>query len=69
MTTTIEKTNVGEVVQVKGPVVDVRFAPGHLPAIYNALTITEKTESGVQVNLTLEVQQHLGDNMIRSVAM
>lgn len=69
MTSTLEKTNVGSVVQVKGPVVDVRFAPGHLPAIYNALKIDEKTESGVHIVLTLEVQQHLGDNMVRSVAM
>lgn len=69
MTSTLEKTNVGSVVQVKGPVVDVRFAPGHLPAIYNALKVDEKTESGVHIVLTLEVQQHLGDNMVRSVAM
>lgn len=69
MTSTLEKTNVGSVVQVKGPVVDVRFAPGQLPAIYNALKVNEKTESGVHIVLTLEVQQHLGDNMIRSVAM
>ncbi|RYY00123.1 F0F1 ATP synthase subunit beta [bacterium] len=59
----------GEVVQVKGPVVDIRFAPGKLPEIYNALKINEKTDTGFQVNLTVEVQQHLGDNMIRSVAM
>ena len=59
----------GQVVQVKGPVIDVRFAPGHLPAIYNALKINEKTESGFQVDLTVEVQQHLGDNMVRTVAM
>lgn len=69
MSATLEKTNVGQVVQVKGPVVDVRFAPGQLPAIYNALKINEKTESGVTVNLTVEVQQHLGDNMVRAVAM
>lgn len=59
----------GEVVQVKGPVVDVRFAPGQLPEIYNALTINETTDSGVKVSLTVEVQQHLGDNMVRTVAM
>ncbi|MFN8674500.1 MAG: F0F1 ATP synthase subunit beta [Candidatus Sericytochromatia bacterium] len=64
----MEKT-VGQVVQVKGPVVDVRFSPGNLPSIYNALKINEKTESGVLVDLTLEVQQHLGDNMVRAVAM
>ncbi len=60
---------VGDVVQVRGPVVDVRFAPGHLPAIFNAMVIKGKTESGVEVDLTVEVQQHLGDNMVRTVAM
>jgi F-type H+-transporting ATPase subunit beta len=67
--TTAVSTNIGEVVSVKGPVVDVRFEPKHLPNIYNALVINEKTESGIEVNLTVEVQQHLGDNLVRTVAM
>lgn len=60
---------VGEVRQVIGPVVDVYFEDGDLPPIYNALEIKEKTETGVLINLTLEVQQHLGDNYVRTVGM
>ncbi|MBR3779344.1 MAG: F0F1 ATP synthase subunit beta [Clostridia bacterium] len=54
----------GRVSQVMGPVVDVRFEDGHLPAIYNALTVPvgERT-------LTVEVAQHIGDNTVRCVAM
>src|SRR5437899_917254 len=59
--------NKGKIVQVIGPVVDVEF-PGDLPAIYNALTIDFKAQ-GQDTNLTLEVQQHLGDNWVRTVAM
>jgi F-type H+-transporting ATPase subunit beta len=59
--------NKGKIVQVIGPVVDVEF-PGALPAIYNALTV-DFTVQGQTTKLTLEVQQHLGDNWIRSVAM
>ena len=57
-------TNIGSVVQVMGPVVDVRFEEGRLPAIYNALTMKngEKT-------LTVEVSQHIGDNTVRCIAM
>ena len=57
----------GKIVQIIGPVVDVKF-PGELPAIYNALTV-EFTVLGQAVKLTLEVQQHLGDNWVRAVAM
>jgi F-type H+-transporting ATPase subunit beta len=59
--------NKGKIVQVIGPVVDVEF-PGDLPAIYNALTVDFKVQNEV-VKLTLEVQQHLGDNWVRTVAM
>jgi len=52
----------GRIVQIIGPVVDIRFDAGKLPNIYNALHIKE-------VDLTLEVQQHIGDNTIRAVAM
>ncbi len=57
----------GKIVQIIGPVVDVEF-PGELPAIYNALTVNF-TVQGQPVKLTLEVQQHLGDNWARAVAM
>src|SRR4051794_29374326 len=59
--------NKGKIVQVIGPVVDVEF-PDTLPGIYNALTVDFKVENQ-PVKLTLEVQQHLGDNWIRTVAM
>ncbi|TLS68216.1 F0F1 ATP synthase subunit beta [Mariprofundus erugo] len=52
----------GIIVQVIGPVVDVRFESGKLPKIYNALTIAE-------ANLTMETQQHIGNNTVRAVAM
>jgi F-type H+-transporting ATPase subunit beta len=58
----------GKIVQIIGPVVDVEFV-GSLPAIYNALTIDFTPPGGVPTKLTLEVQQHLGDNWIRAVAM
>ena len=58
------KSYTGVVSQVMGPVVDVRFENGQLPAIFNALTI-EKGES----TLTVEVAQHIGDNIVRCIAM
>jgi F-type H+-transporting ATPase subunit beta len=60
--------NKGKIVQIIGPVVDVEFADNQIPGIYNALTV-EFTVLGHQTKLTLEVQQHLGDNWIRSIAM
>ena len=59
--------NIGKVVQVVGPVVDVEF-PDALPAIFNALTVDYTVESQ-PVTLTLEVQQHLGDQWIRAISM
>ena len=63
--------NVGQVVQVIGVVVDIRFPPGQVPDIYNALQITSDKEDmfGRKFNLTLEVAQHLGNNTVRAVAM
>src|SRR6266568_1554499 len=59
--------NKGKIVQVIGPVVDVEF-PEPLPGIYNALTVDFKVQDQ-PVKLTLEVQQHLGDKWVRTVAM
>src|SRR5881397_454735 len=59
--------NKGKIVQVIGPVVDVEF-PEPLPGIYNALTVDYKVQ-GQPTKLTLEVEQHLGDNWARTVAM
>src|SRR5215831_7646440 len=61
--------NKGKIVQVIGPVVDVEFS-GPLPAIYNSLTVEfDLPGGGGKSKLTLEVQQHLGDNWVRTVAM
>src|SRR5438874_5407744 len=59
--------NKGKIVQVIGPVVDVEF-PEPLPGIFNALTVDYKVQ-GQPTKLTLEVEQHLGDNWVRAVAM
>ena len=69
MVTTAEKTNIGYITQVIGPVVDVKFPGGKMPPIYNALTIKGKNEAGQEVSVTSEVQQLLGDNQVRAVAM
>ena len=60
---------VGFVVEVKGPVVDVRFPPEEIPEIFNALTLPLEMDGGETTSLTLEVQQLLGDDMVRTVAM
>jgi hypothetical protein len=60
--------NKGKIVQIIGPVVDVEF-PDQLPAIFNALTIEFTPPGGSLTKLTLETQQHLGDNWVRAVAM
>ncbi|MDX1775951.1 MAG: F0F1 ATP synthase subunit beta, partial [Desulfobulbales bacterium] len=60
---------VGKIVQVIGPVVDVEFDPGKLPAIMNALAVSNPAISDEEGNLIIEVAQHLGDNVVRCVAM
>jgi F-type H+-transporting ATPase subunit beta len=59
---------VGRIVQVIGPVVDVEFEAGHLPAIYNALSIKSDGQDG-RIDVIAEVEQHLGENRVRAVAM
>lgn len=61
---------IGKVVQVIGPVVDVEFEGGHLPEIYNAVRITsEPGDPGDVIDVVAEVEQHLGENRVRTVAM
>ena len=60
--------NTGKIVQVIGPVVDVQFSSNSMPPIYQALTIAFEV-NGKTENLTLEVQQHLGNGIARSIAM
>jgi F-type H+/Na+-transporting ATPase subunit beta len=69
MASTAEKTNVGKLTQVIGPVVDVEFTGGKMPQIYSALKIEGRNEAGQDVSVTCEVQQLLGDNQVRAVAM
>jgi F-type H+-transporting ATPase subunit beta len=59
----------GKVMQVIGPVVDVEFPPGGLPEIYTALTLSNSGISNQPDNLTVEVAQHLGENLARCIAM
>jgi F-type H+/Na+-transporting ATPase subunit beta len=68
MTATATATNIGHVVQVIGAVIDVEFPPEQLPEINNAVLVRNKSGS-VPIDLTLEVQQHIGQNMVRCVAM
>jgi F-type H+-transporting ATPase subunit beta len=60
---------VGRVIQVIGPVVDVEFAEGHLPSIYNALRVKGEGGGTEPIDVVIEVQQHLGENRVRAVAM
>jgi len=62
----------GKVIQITGPVIDVEFPPGDLPSIYNALEIKRPKKAGQKgddATLVVEVQQHLGNNWVRAVAM
>jgi F-type H+/Na+-transporting ATPase subunit beta len=61
--------NIGRVVQVIGPVLDVEFESENLPEIFNEITIDQLAEGGTQVKLAAEVQQHIGRNQVRAVAM
>src|SRR5687768_3993889 len=59
----------GRIVQIIGPVLDVEFDAGHLPELYNALSITGTSDTGDPISVIVEVQQHIGRNQARAVAM
>ena len=62
--------NVGKIVQVIGPVIDVEFEAGYLPEIYNALrVVSDGKGGGTPLDVVCEVEQHLGENRVRAVAM
>ncbi len=61
--------NIGKVVQVIGPVIDIEFEEGKLPAIMNSILITNPAINDQEDNLIVEVAQHLGDNVVRCIAM
>ncbi len=63
-----EAVNIGHIARVTGPVVDIEFAHDAIPAIYNALK-TEVTVAGETLTITLEVAQHLGDDVVRAIAL
>ncbi len=69
MVSTAEKTQTGYITQIIGPVVDVKFPNGKMPAIYNALIVKGTNEAGQEMSVTCEVQQLLGDNQVRAVSM
>jgi len=61
--------NKGQIIQVIGPVLDIEFENKHLPEIYNAIRIPRINPEGEQEDLIAEVQQHLGEDRVRTVAM
>ncbi len=65
----VEVVNEGRIVQVMGPIVDVEFPDGNVPEILTALLVTNPAIDDTEDNLTLEVAQHLGDNVVRCIAM
>ncbi len=65
----MSEQKIGKITQVIGPVVDVEFEPGQLPAIMNACFVTNPGINDVEDNLVVEVAQHLGDNACRCIAM
>ena len=67
-TTVAAEKNVGTIVQIIGPVLDVEFPPDHLPEIYSAIRV-EDSSGPLPVRLVAEVQQHIGQNQVRAVAM
>ena len=70
MTTTTNDKHVGRVIQIAGPAVDVQFAEGYLPQINNAIRVTsEGFDVPTPIDVTLEVQQHLGESRVRTIAM
>jgi F-type H+-transporting ATPase subunit beta len=60
---------IGKIIQIIGPVVDIQFEEGNLPKIFNALKIPRATTEGKKEDLVVEVQQHLGEDRVRAVAM
>ena len=70
MATAASDQKIGKVIQVIGPVIDVEYEGGHLPAIYNAVRIVDEGKAGgAKIDIVAEVEQHLGENRVRTVAM
>jgi F-type H+-transporting ATPase subunit beta len=69
MTQVGTQKSLGQITQIIGPVMDVTFPAGKLPNIYNSLVVEGKNEAGDELRVTAEVQQLLGDNSVRAVAL
>ena len=69
MVATTDQTITGKITQIIGPVLDAEFPSGKMPRIYNALKVQGTNPAGQEVSVTCEVQQLLGDNQVRAVAM
>src|SRR6478752_5491204 len=69
MSASASPQNVGRIKQVIGPIVDVEFDSGRLPAIYHAVRVSNPAINDKEWNLVLEVAQHLGENTVRCIAM
>ncbi len=70
MATETPTQQIGRVVQIIGPAVDIEFQEGHLPAIYNAIRIADDGELGkVKIDVIVEVANHIGENQVRCIAM
>ena len=65
----VQEKAIGKITQIIGPVIDARFPSGKLPRIYNALKVQGTNSAGNEVSVTCEVQQLIGDNQVRAVAM
>ncbi len=69
MATEAKTKNIGRVVQIIGPVLDVEFEADQMPDLYNALEIKTKADDGTDLRIVSEVQQHIGRNQVRAVGM
>ena len=65
----MEERNIGHITQIIGPVLDVKFGPGKVPPIYNALRVTNTSIDDKEWNLVLEVAQHTGEDTVRCISM
>jgi F-type H+-transporting ATPase subunit beta len=69
MNVSVEAKNIGKVIQIIGPVLDVEFSASQMPNIYNAIVVQGKNLAGDDISVTCEVQQLLGDHCVRAVSM
>ncbi len=65
----MEERNIGHITQIIGPVLDVKFGPGKVPPIYNALRVTNTSIDDNEWNLVLEIAQHIGEDTVRCISM